>query len=236
LEDNSGEQLLEAIEEARNEQERGLSYPEIARKFPQLIDAALRFGISQHRPLLSFLYYNSQAARTMHEGTRGRWTPLVIEQGMGISGLLSWIVKHGLGALNYGSFSMLQASSANVYAAILIFESDKLIRGYKKALNLEKLEVGPEFKGQKFSRVLRAAGNQYRHGDAWKTNADAETIDDAKVLADIGIDDVSSADVPYNVLRVVGGSSYFDFEESLLGALAELTKTFTASETTSGPT
>lgn len=199
---------------------------EAIRKSPNLARGVFRFYFSQVRNVLAFLYNGAIDARSLLGETRKRFQPLEtikveLKDQPGIAGVFEWLKKYGVDALDYWPFALAQEASANIYAAILLFEVDKLIRQLKKTLALPDVETGPMFAGQPFSRIVRAAGNQYRHAAEWADCASLDR-DDATVLKRIGVADVTSASVPSDVLAIIGGSNYFEFEANVQAAVFEL--------------
>lgn len=221
-EELEGNTLVAEIKEAAKHP--AISVRDAIGKAPQVANELIRLLLTQHRPLLAELYNSSRSAREMYERSIDRWNPLDMRTVENLGTVLQWVLRHGLGGVNYGLFGMVQQSSANVYSAILMFECDKFIRAFKTQLDLPDLEAGPMFLGQPFTRILRAAGNQYRHGLLWMSNPDAKKIDDVQTLSAIGVRDVSSADVPSQVLGIIGGASYFEFEDSLFESLFSITE------------
>lgn len=198
-------------------------------KFRTLVHELMRLYLSQHRPLLSYLYNASRDATALYQEAKARYRPMdeSARANLTLATFLGWLQKDGIGILNYWPFALLQQSSANVYAAILLFECDKLIREQKRFLEISgELETGPQFAGHHFSRIIRAAGNQYRHGATWPEDATLGQ-EDAQVLRDIGVTNLRAPTAQAETLALIGGSTYFDFEERFIKSVVEIGESLT---------
>lgn len=218
---NDSREVLEELKAASAKPR--LTPRELVQQQPKFVRTVMQLVFAQWRPLLSFLYNASRDARKLLADSKAKWElrPPALKPDESIAGLIAWIQNNGIDAFNHLPFQLLQEASANVYAAILLFECDKLVRQVKKTMDAGDREAGPAFSGEPFSRILRAAGNQYRHGNDWP---DVSTlgIEDARVLTAIGVTDVRAVNAQAEILAIVGGSGYFDFEENLLATITEL--------------
>jgi hypothetical protein len=198
---------------ASSDEERSKAFVAALTTRPGLAALAVNAFLSTNRPTLSMLYSSARSSDELRAGLDERSQS---KSSDGLKGLELVATLFG-----FVHNARVQAYTASAYASALLLLVDNGFYELKYVGDIDKdRHGGPLFQGQEFSRLVRAATNQLRHGHGWRGEPQHSMAkQNIATLRAIGIEDVVSNSVPMLVLNVIRGDSYFEFEKSLGEAL-----------------